>query len=117
MRWLVATGLLLLGAIDVLAALLLSPATAAVFVADPSRPDWVLGVRAFFAVGPGVALALALAATCAVGAGGVALRQPWGRPLGGILAALHLPYLPVSLPLLGAVQTLPLPKRSAMEVP
>ena len=111
MRWLVATGLLLLGGIDILAAVLMSPATTAVFVADPSRPDWVLGVRAFFAVGPGMALALALATTCAIGAGAVAMNQPWGRPLGQILAALHLPYAPVSLPLWAAVQSLPVPRR------
>ena len=64
-------GLLVLGALDVAGALLVSPSTAAVFVADPLRPDWVLWARAVFAVGPGVALSLALCTTCAIGAGAV----------------------------------------------
>ncbi len=107
MRWWVATGLLLLGGLDVAAALLLSPSTAAVFVADPLRPEWGLWVRAVFAVGPGLALSLALATTCAIGAGAVLARQSWGPPLGAILAVLHLPYLVVSLPLLFAARALP----------
>jgi len=100
-------GLLVLGALDVAGALLVSPSTAAVFVADPLRPDWVLWARAVFAVGPGVALSLALCTTCAIGAGAVLARQSWGPPLGVILAVLHLPYLMVSLPLFFAARALP----------
>lgn len=109
MRWWVVMGLLILAVLDVTGALLLSPTTAAVFVADPVRPEGVLWLRALFAVGPGVALAGALALTCGIASLGVALRQPWGKPLGGILAALHLPWVLVSVPLLLAVRGLPEP--------
>jgi type IV secretory pathway VirB2 component (pilin) len=115
MRGLAATGLLLLGGLDLAGALLVSPSTWAVLVHDPVRPWLVTLLRALAAVGPGAGLAAVLSLTCAVGAGAVLARQDWARVLGAILAVLHLPLVVVSLPLLWALANLPASPRVVAE--
>ncbi len=111
MRWLGGAGLLLLGGLDAAAAALSSPSTWALLVHDPERHWGVVMLRAVFAVGPGIALALSLTLTCVVAAWAVVRPLDWGRPLGLVLAGLHLPAFVVAVPLFALLWYLPDPPR------